>query len=231
MHSYIAHILQTYGYFGLFVALALEYVFVPVPGETTLTTIGILYQSKAYHLNLTLLILSTTLGAYLGSTLAYTIGRMLGRPFLERYGRYVGLTPARIDRAEHLFRRYTIPTLVVSRYIAGVRILVPYVAGINRVRLAVYLPVMLIANGLWTTTFILAGRVIERAWHHFIHHWRHDLIPAILITAAFVIAYLYFHRWLKRKTEGEPAAAEKDPTERVPPAHEEEAPAAKDQQS
>ncbi|MBX6351705.1 MAG: DedA family protein [Thermoflavifilum sp.] len=197
----ISHILQTYGYFGLFIALALEYVFVPVPGETTLTAIGILWQSHKYGLRLFWLLLATTGGTFTGSLVAYLIGRLVGRPFVERFGRLIRLTPDRIDRAETLFHKYTVPTLVVSRFIAVVRILVPYIAGINRVPLWVFVPVMLVSSLAWTATFILAGTAIERAWHQVLHHWRQELAPAVIIVCALAVGYYYFHRWLHHRIE------------------------------
>lgn len=198
MH-FIIHLFHTYGYFGLFGALALEYLFVPVPGETTLTTSGILWKYPSSHLSLFWLLTATTLGTFTGTLFGYVIGRTLGRPFLERFGRYIRLTPARIDKADALFAKYTLPTLVFSRYIAGIRIIVPYIAGINRVKLIVYIPVMLLSSLAWTSTFILAGSVIEKAWHNVVNHWQRDLVPAILVLVLLGVGYYFLHRWMKRR--------------------------------
>ncbi|MCL6445514.1 MAG: DedA family protein [Alicyclobacillus sp.] len=198
MHSHIVHMLHTYGYPGLFVALAMEYLFIPVPGETTLVTVGILWK-QGYGLNLGWLLAATTLGTFVGSMFAYTVGRVLGRPFLERFGRYVRLTSERIDKADALFSKYTVPTLIFSRYIAGVRIIIPYIAGINKIPLSLYSLVMLVGSLLWTVTFILAGNVVDRGWHQFIRHWRTELIPAIIVVIAAIVGYRYLHRWMHRK--------------------------------
>lgn len=210
MSHHLLHLLQTYGTGGLFVWLMMEYFFIPVPGETTLVSVGILWQSHTIHIPLIWLVLSTTLGTFAGSLLGYLIGRTLGRPFLERFGRYVFLTPQRIDKADHLFVRYTIPTLVFSRFIAGVRIIIPYVAGINKVPFGLYASVMLVSSLLWTSTFILAGNVIDRAWSRFIGHWHAELVPAILIVIALIIGYLYLHRWMHHKVNGQPPAKKPD---------------------
>jgi membrane protein DedA with SNARE-associated domain len=198
-HQFLVHLLHTYGYWGLFGALALEYLFVPIPGETTLTVSGVLLQHGSYHLQLHWLILSTTLGTFLGSMIAYAIGRTFGRPVLERFGRFLRITPERIDKADALFAKYTLPVLVFSRYIAIVRIIVPYIAGINRVRLVIYVPVMFLSSLAWTSTFILAGSVIERAIRSVMHHWQTELVPAVLIFAAAVVLYYYIHRWIQKK--------------------------------
>jgi membrane protein DedA with SNARE-associated domain len=211
----IGNLLRTYGYFGLFGALALEYLFVPVPGETTLTAVGILWQTQKYHLRLFWLLMATTGGTFTGSLIAYLIGRLVGRPFLERFGRIVRLTPDRIDKAEALFHKYTVPTLILSRYIAVVRILVPYIAGINRVRLVVFIPVMLVSSLAWTATFILAGTAIERAWHQVLSHWRQELAPAVLVVVALAAGYYYLHRWIQRRVEAAAKIPDKPETCRV----------------
>ncbi|MCL6633125.1 MAG: DedA family protein [Alicyclobacillus herbarius] len=200
MH-FIEHLMQVYGYWGICGALALEYLFVPVPGETTLTAAGVLAQRADGQISLFWLIVAATFGTYAGSMVAYLLGRVLGRPFLLRYGRYVRLTPDKLAQADAIFAKYTVPTLLISRYIAFVRIFVPYIAGINRIRLVIYAPVMLVASLLWTAPFILAGSLIEQMIHAVLSDWQKYLLPAILIVAALAAAYWWFHRWLKRKMD------------------------------
>jgi membrane protein DedA with SNARE-associated domain len=200
VQHYIAHLLQTYGYAGLFIALALEYI-LAVPAETILTTTGILWQNKIYHLHLLPLILTTSLGTTAGATLAYWIGRSLGRPFLLRYGKFVRLTPERINKADRLFAKYTLPTLIISRYIAIVRILIPYLAGINKVKFTLYITTIFLSSLLWTTTFITAGGIIEHAFGAVLHHWKRNLIPAVIILALLIAGYAYLHKWLTRKMD------------------------------
>jgi membrane protein DedA with SNARE-associated domain len=196
---FIEHLMQVYGYWGICGALALEYLFVPVPGETTLTASGVLAQQSGGHISLFWLITSATFGTFAGSMIAYLLGRVLGRPFLVKYGRYVRLTPERLAQADAIFAKYTVPTLLISRYIAFVRIFVPYIAGINRVRLVLYTPVMFLASLLWTAPFILAGTLIERMVRAVLNDWQRYLLPALLVLALLAVAYWWFHRWLKRK--------------------------------
>lgn|GEM_PF-1307464 len=203
MHGYILHLWQAYGYWGLMGAMALEYsIVLPVPAETTLTATGILYQQHVLPMKLIWLITATSMGTFAGATIAYFIGRLVGRPFFERFGKYIRLTPERFDKFEQTFQKYTIPTLVISRYIAFVRIFVPYIAGINRVRLIIFVPTVLLTSFAWTASFILAGSVIDRALIQVVHHWKVELVPAIIVLLALVVGYWYFHRWLNRKIHG-----------------------------
>jgi membrane protein DedA with SNARE-associated domain len=218
LQQHIAHLLSTYGYWGLCGGLALEYLFIPVPGETTLTAAGIMWNKHTYNLNLFWLLVSTTLGTFAGSMFGYLIGRAFGRPFLVKFGKYIRLTPERIDRADRIFAKYTVPTLLLSRYIAGIRIIVPYIAGINRVRLWVYAPVMLVSSLIWTSTFILAGSVIEQAFQELVTNWQQNLVPVLLVAAVLVVGYIYFHRWLKRKMKAVESSPTELPSENIPDA-------------
>ncbi|GMA60500.1 DedA family protein [Alicyclobacillus fastidiosus] len=194
----LAHLIGTYGYFGLFVMLALEYVILVVPGETTLTTVGILSRTNVYHFHFLTLVLISALGTSTGALFAYTIGRLFGRPVIYKYGKYVFLTEKRLEQSETLFHRHTILTLLISKYIAVVRDIVPYIAGINRVPLVRFIPITLISSFLWTATFIGAGGFIGKLGAIVRNHWRTDIIPAVLVVVAAAIAYRMIHKKMRQ---------------------------------
>jgi len=202
----ILHVIETYRYTGLFVLLALEYLILIVPGETELTTTGVLMKDPAYHLHLWPVILATSLGTFTGAMLAYGIGRLLGRPFLLRYGKYVWLTPERLAQSEHLFLRYTILTLALSRYIAFVRDIVPYVAGMNRTPLRVFIPVILISSFVWTASFVLAGGLIVSVWETIRTHWT-TVGPWAVAGVVLVLLIIWLvKRWLHKWASGAAAS-------------------------
>lgn len=199
MHSSIVQLFHTYGYWSLFGGMVLEYVFVPFPGETALVTFGILWRQGSLGINLAWLLTAATLGTFTGSLVSYGIGRLLGRYVIERLLHRIGISAQRIDRADAWFQQYTVPVLVISRFIAFMRVIVPYLAGFNRTRIAVFIPAMLAGSLVWTVAFVMAGGLVERLWQTFIAHWRVDLAPAVLLAALLVTGYIYFHRWLSRK--------------------------------
>lgn len=95
--------LQEYGYWGVALAIALESIGVPVPGETALVAAG-LYAGKTQALNIWVLIAFASAGAILGDNFGYWIGREIGFRVLLRYGSYIGLTESRIKLGQ-----YTVP--------------------------------------------------------------------------------------------------------------------------
>ena len=118
------------GYPGIAVMVGLESTGLPIPGETTL--IAASYLAATGHLSLPLVIGSAAVGGIVGDSLGYLVGRKGGRRFLERYGKYVRLTPEKLTRAETYFARYGIATVFFGRFIALLRILAGPLAGASR---------------------------------------------------------------------------------------------------
>ena len=89
MHQFIDWVLATvhdWGYLGIFVLMGLESTVLPVPSEAVLIPAGYLaYQGR---MSFVLIVLAATLGSLAGATLNYVFALWVGRPFLERYGRY-----------------------------------------------------------------------------------------------------------------------------------------------
>ncbi|WP_281759872.1 DedA family protein [Alicyclobacillus hesperidum] len=191
---HLVSLIEHYGYLGLFVMLMLEYFILVVPGETALTTTGVLSRSGVLHLNIGWLIVVTALGTFAGSTIAYGIGRVCGRPLLVRYGKYVGLTEKRLASSERMFQKQPWLILIIAKYIAVVRDIVPYLAGINRTPLRVFIPLNLLASGLWTATFLALGGVIGGLWKFVDHHWQITVIPAAIVVVGCGYGY-----WLLKK--------------------------------
>lgn len=192
------HIATTYGYLGVFVLLILEYLILVVPGETLLTTLGILSHTNQIHLNLPLLIVAASLGTFTGSMLTYLVGNVVGRPVIRKFGKYIFITEKRLQQTERLFQRQAVWTLLITKYIAVIRDVIPYVSGLNKISLKTYIPVQLIASFLWTSTFLIGGSVLERIAISVYHHWKVELIPGVLILAAIVFGYRFVHARLKR---------------------------------
>src|SRR6266853_1885146 len=87
-------------------------------------------------------------GAVLGSACNLTISRRYGRPFIERFGRYIGVTDERLIRAEHLFRRLGPWAIIVGRHIPGTRIVLSALCGILGVPYRVFVPCVLVSASI-----------------------------------------------------------------------------------
>ena len=130
------------GYVGVAFIVALESVVIPIPSELVLPFAGFLVADPLAIEPLTgaawnpvLLVIAGTAGSVLGALIAYAIGFWAGRPFLLRFGRYLLIKPADIERTEAFFARHGGKAAFVGRMIPVVRSLVSYVAGIARMPL------------------------------------------------------------------------------------------------
>lgn len=185
----IQYWIQHYGYFGVFFILLLEMVGIPFPAETTLTISGVAWQQGIF--SLPWLLFFAIAGNMTGSLIAYTIGWYFGRPIVIRYGRYIGITGEKLDKLEGKFNKYGDWIVFFSKFIAGIRILVPYLSGINRMPPARFTVISLVSAILWALVFVLLGRYIEMAWRHYFQAAHQFLLPGIIIAALLIGCYLF----------------------------------------
>ena len=143
---------------GLFFVIFLEELGVPLPapGDAAiayagyLTTTGAIPYPWAYF--------SVISGAVLGSACNLTITRRYGRPFIRRYGRYIGLTEAKLNLAEVAFKRWGPWAIIIGRHIPGMRIVISAFSGILNVPYRVFIPCVLLSATVWAAIFLELGR-------------------------------------------------------------------------
>ena len=198
MNSFIAH----YGYAAVFLFAFLEACCVPIPSEVTFGFAGVLAAQG--HLNIAGVIVVGTLAELIGSMVSYGIGRVGGRPFVRKAGRYLLITHADIDRAERFFNRSGAWAVPVGRCLPVVRSFVSVVAGFAEVPPAVFALLSLIGTAVWVTAISLVGYGVGSAWNSI----NHDIslagyvIAAIVVVAIAVFVVYRLHE-LRREEHGE----------------------------
>ncbi|TVY08918.1 DedA family protein [Paenibacillus cremeus] len=170
---------------------------IPFPAETTLTFSGFALSKGEFRM--IPLLLAAILGNVIGSSIAYGIGRFLGKTVILRWGKYIGLTEERLNKAEERFMKRRVSILLISKFIAGIRILTPYLAGINGIPFSVFTLYNSIGAALWVIVFVFLGRYVDVAWgrYHAIMH-KH-LVPIILVAAVIVGIVAWFKLRNKEK--------------------------------
>jgi membrane protein DedA with SNARE-associated domain len=133
--------------------------------------------------------LAGVLGYVLGSLLGWGIGYFGGRPFLERHGRWVHVTPDRLERAEAWFRRYGDAAVFFSRLVPVVRSFISIPAGIAEMPIVRYTILSFLGTLPWCFGLAGAGLALGSGWERFHESWRYaDYAIVALVVAA--IAYL-----------------------------------------
>lgn len=190
MFDKILEILSNLGLPGLFVGVYLEALGVPFPGSVLVALAGFL--SKQGKINIVLAWLVSLLGYILGSVSAFLIGRHVGEPFIKKWGRTLHLTPERFDHAQHWLKKSAPGFIIGGRFIPTVGNITPYVAGISGISLIRFLLYDMIHALLWLTTFLGAGALLGRNWHHLTDSpWFKWLwVAGVLV----LILYIFRHR-------------------------------------
>ena len=153
------HLLETWftwvltgGYTGIIVLMAMESSIFPVPSEIVIPPAAFLAaQGK---LSFTGVVLAGTLGSYLGSAITYWASRLIGRPLIVKYGRFVLLTPKKLERAEGWLARYEAGGIFFARLLPVVRHLISIPAGIVRMNFGLFSLMTITGSAIWC--YILA---------------------------------------------------------------------------
>lgn len=159
--EWVAEVIGQYGYGAIYFLLAIGIVGLPIPDEIMMVGIG--YLSSLHVLSYPLSVLFGFLGTITGMTVSYWIGRKFGKPLLLLLGKYIFITPKKLEKAERLFERHAGWTIIFGYYIPGIRHLTCYVSGISGINFRKYFIVSSIGALIWCLIFITIGYAVGGA--------------------------------------------------------------------
>ena len=166
-----------------------------VPGESLVVIAGFLAGQGV--LDLDALILTVAIGATLGDSIGYEMGRRLGRTWAARFGHRVGLTAARLKRADEFFSRHGGKAVFFGRFVGFARALVPFIAGSARMRYDVFLAFNFLGAVAWAVAVVLLGYFLGQVAEQWVGR-----ASAIVGGAALVVLALgWLWHWMVRHEE------------------------------
>jgi membrane protein DedA with SNARE-associated domain len=187
MADYISSTLEflsQLGYFGIALGLMIEII----PSEIVLGYGG--YMISQGHLNFIGAVIAGTIGGTIAQLFLYWAGYYGGRPFLEKYGKYVFIKKKHIDVAEHWFEKYGAGVIFSARFIPVVRHAISIPAGIAKMPASKFTLYTVAAILPWSILFIYIGKALGSNWSHVKEVAQPYVIP--LIIAAIVIGVIYY---------------------------------------
>ena len=177
------------GYWLIAGLMALESTFVPIPSEVIIPPAAYLAHTQG-QLSFVGVVLAGTAGSWVGATFMYWASRLLGRPLIVRFGRYVGLGQAKIELAERWCMHYGPPGVFFSRLLPVIRHLIGMPTGILRMDFRWYALATLLGSLLWCSVLAWLGTVVGQhpellagSLHRFF---------ALVVGVAAVLAALYY---------------------------------------
>ena len=190
----LRHLLTTYGYWAVAVALLLENAGIPVPGETILLLASFLAYSE-HALEFRWLVAVGTVAATLGDNLGFALGHYGGRPLVDRYQNFFRIRPEVVQRGERIFARYGALTIFFARFVFGMRIIAGPLAGALRMHWRKFFFYNFLGALLWVTVISGAGYLFGQHWYRLIHDLK--IIDGAIAAAVVVGAGIWW--WRSRK--------------------------------
>jgi membrane protein DedA with SNARE-associated domain len=195
---FLTNLYGAVGYLGVVVAMAIESAMIPLPSELILPFAGFLVSDPSTiekltnsHWNYWLVVIAATLGNTIGSLIGYAIGAWGGRPFLERWGRYLLIRPHEIELAEHFFQKYGAATAFFTRLMPIVRTFISFPAGVARMNLGKFIIYSTAGAFIWSAILVELGVAFGERWTDI----RHALQPFDLLIAVAIFLLIGLFIW------------------------------------
>jgi membrane protein DedA with SNARE-associated domain len=204
----VTQLYEAVGYLGVALWVAIESVIIPIPSELVLPFAGFLVGEGAAieplsgtTWNYWLVVLAGTIGATVGALIAYAIGAWGGRPLIERWGRYIGVTSGDIDRANAFYARHGEAASFFGRMIPVVRSLVSFGAGVSRMPLGRFTLFSFLGSLPWTAALVFAGVTLGANWET-VGTWLKRFEYGVAAVVGLVVLWWVWFRIIKPRRTG-----------------------------
>lgn len=160
--DFVTKTIGDHGAPAVFLLMTLESMCIPVPSEVIQLFAGYLVSQD--KMGLVVAILAGTLGNVLGSAIAWGVGAGGGRPFIDRFGKYVHITPKRMDMADRWFDRYGNKVVFWSRMLPIIRTFISLPAGVAKMPFGRFVLYTFLGALPWCTALTLIGVKVGENW-------------------------------------------------------------------
>lgn len=188
--SLIVSFISSLGYLGIIICMAIESACVPLPSEIIMPFSGFLVYTGRF--NIWLVSLAGAFGCVVGSAIAYWAGMVGGRPFVEKYGKYILISHHDLDLADRWFLKYGNFAVFFSRLLPIVRTFISLPAGIARVNFPKFITYTFLGSLPWCYALALFGFKLGENWKSIKYYFHQfDVAVGVVIIAAAIF-------WIKR---------------------------------
>lgn len=222
---WLQHDIEMYGYWLVLVAVALESLGVPFPGETALLGAAI-YAGTTNRMSIVGVIVAAAVGAILGDNIGYTVGRFGGYPLLRKLTRVLRIEDKSLRYSEQFFARHGNKTVFLGRFVSLLRTYVAFLAGVNRMPWRSFLFWNAAGGIVWATVYGLLGFFLGRnlaLLGTVLSVLGTGGIIVLVVVVIFVIAYWLLRRRRRldaRLNQPQPESQSQPPDEQMAPSNE-----------
>ena len=203
------------GYGAVMLAVGIESMGIPFPGETTLIAAAA-YAGSTHKLNIVLVVAAAAAGAIIGDNVGFWIGREVGLRLLLRYGKYIRMTERRIKLGQYLFQRYGGAVVFFGRFVAVLRALAAFLAGTNRMSWPRFLVFNAAGGIVWSSAYGFGAYALGTQIHRLAGPVGIALgaVALVLIVCAIVFVHRHEHQLEDEAERALPGPIEANPRRR-----------------
>ena len=162
LSGFIVATISKMGYLGVVLLMAIESACIPLPSEIIMPFSG--YLVSRGEMNLWGVGVAGAVGCVLGSLVAYWVGMYGGRPFIEKYGKYILLSRHDLDIADRWFAKYGEVIVFVSRLLPAIRTFIAFPAGVARMNLTRFVIYTFAGSLPWCLALAYVGQKLGEQW-------------------------------------------------------------------
>ncbi|MEX0616674.1 MAG: DedA family protein [Candidatus Woykebacteria bacterium] len=193
--SFVINLISTFGYFGVFAAMAIESASIPLPSEIIMPFSGFLVTQGKF--NFWLLVLVGAAGNLFGSWVMYFLGywgqEVVVRRLIRAWGKYVLVSEKELDQAEKWFNRFGSWIIFFSRILPVVRTFISVPAGIAKIDIVRFSILTFLGSFIWSAVLAYIGVVLGENWRNIEPLFRRfDILVAIFII--ILIGFFLYHK-------------------------------------
>ena len=205
MQEIIINLMNQFGYIGIFLLIAIENIFPPIPSEVILSFGG--YMTTYSNLNVPLVILSATLGSLLGAIVLYAIGKILNKERLikivsGKVGKILRLKKEDIESADKWFDTKGEKCVFFCRFIPIVRSLISIPAGMSEMNIPKFLIYTTIGSLIWNSVLVIVGAIVGENWENIVNIFdTYSTLTLILLIIIFILFIVWFYKKRAKKQQ------------------------------
>lgn len=198
MQKWIADIMNEFGYIGVFLLIALENLFPPIPSEVILTFGG--FMTTYSDISVTGVIAASTLGSLAGAIVLYYIGYLIDITRMEaivnKWGRFLRLTAADVHKTYGWFTKHGVWAVLICRLVPLIRSLISIPAGSTRMNFGVFILLTALGSLIWNTALVCIGSAVGASWETIVAYMEvySKIVYALIALCVLAVIYLMLRK-------------------------------------
>lgn len=191
---WITDSLSKLGYSGIILMMGIESACIPLPSEIIMPFGGYLVHENPGRYTVWMMGVSGALGCVWGSAVAYWAGMFGGRPFIERYGKYILIRTKDLDKADSWFAKHGEAAIFFSRLMPVIRTFISFPAGVSKMHFWRFLIYTFLGSLPWCLGLAWIGKAVGPKWDTVLKPYFHDAhIVLAVIFVVLIALYVYHH--------------------------------------